>query len=290
MTRGRCSGSTRRFRASLAGIGIGTAFWCGGQAVAMSTATAEPVDSSSSTSSIQSDDQQSTTPDQTADTDLTTELDTQPSSTAETDVASDPTEPTTPEQTPTEEPSTATSATSEEPTTDSGVTVQPTATQDQTPTGADMQVMPSVSPSDSPTTPTSSPSSVDVPPNSLQRNSDDAAGTDAPAESATPYMITASDPLEPVASQASPNVVGEEPAPVTTDHGVRVVNAPTQFVATLLSVLGFNPLAAADPPRRLRLLRWYSSGPLGNRSIASSSTPIRRCRRRRSSSTPPPAW
>ncbi|MGW5524115.1 beta-propeller fold lactonase family protein [Gordonia sp. NPDC003950] len=34
---------------------------------------------------------------------------------------------------------------------------------------------------------------------------------------------------------------------MTTDHGVRVVNAPTQLVANLLSALGFNPLAATDP-------------------------------------------
>ncbi|GAB40406.1 MULTISPECIES: Ig-like domain-containing protein [Gordonia] len=56
-----------------------------------------------------------------------------------------------------------------------------------------------------------------------------------------PLAVTAAD------ASATQVVVGSGPAPVTTSGGVRVVNAPTKLIATLFSVLGFNPLVAHDP-------------------------------------------
>ena len=263
MTQARCSGSTRRVRAAVAGAGIGAVLWWGGQATISSVAQAAPADSSVSTEGPTGSSDPTASPSTATPPDAHSQA--APAETPSSDAGSPSPGSTSPGST---SPGSTSPGSS-----DAGSTtsqrIAPPATPTETDPPADTSTPSHVDqPTGAPSAPSIRTVTSGAPSTSAAASSGDSPHTATPrSDTATPRSATPDsaavveiptsrvaslsvvNPLAGTAADASATqvVVGSGPAPVTTSGGVRVVNAPTKFIATLFSVLGFNPLVAHDP-------------------------------------------
>ncbi|MDF3280952.1 Ig-like domain-containing protein [Gordonia sp. N1V] len=273
MTRRRATGSTHRVRAAAAGVGVGAVLWWGGQAVVDgAVAYADPVGTGTTTTG----ESTSGSTDSTASGEASSGESgaSAPAGSSAGDNGSgaaespatessgpDPVtpDPVTPEQsgaepsrTETATPETATpeADTTEIANTESASAPPSVGTQPHSGVGAQPSGVPATPVGDSATGPDDEGST--------------SPGASSPETRQAPTTPTPTSPmavLMSVSTTAAPvTVVGSAPAPATVDDGVPVVNAPTKFVATLLSVLGFNPFAvgngSAPPPQPALVFAW----------------------------------